>query len=443
MNKVYFKRLLIIAVPLMLSNVISQVQMLIDRIFLGQMNTYYMSALGNVTSPMWTTMSFCFSLVMGASILISQSVGADDTDHIEDYAASMVKWNNVVPFILFIFWLFFNGLVFKIMGVPDSVLPYCQGYVRFYAPCFLILGIESSFMVIMQTSNYTKPMIWYGIIRALVNVILDWILIFGKFGFPQLGIEGAAIATTIAEYAGCIFSIFIVWDNPKVVTKPSMKKIFKAPVNPFIKSAKLGINPALEDFAWNFGNLVLIAILNTISDLAAGIYSIVFGLEVLIVVIIAAIGNGTMTLCSEATGAKNVKQFKNVCKIAYAMCVIVALIVLVICMVIPDQILGLFTKDEAIIASSGIYLIMVCLNLYGKSGNIIIGNGIRGSGNTGWMFRTQILGTFLVIICACIFVFVFKMGIAGVILAVIVDEGTRALINLTKLISITKIFENT
>ena len=80
MNKIYLKRLMIIAVPLMLSNVISQVQMLIDRIFLGQMNTYYMSALGNVTAPMWTTMSFCFTLATGASIIISQNVGAGNRE---------------------------------------------------------------------------------------------------------------------------------------------------------------------------------------------------------------------------------------------------------------------------------------------------------------------------------------------------------------------------
>ena len=78
-NKKYLPGLLNIAVPIMLSNLISQLQMLIDRIFLGHVNSMYMSALGNVTSPMWTTMSFCFSIVTGASILISQSVGAGDT----------------------------------------------------------------------------------------------------------------------------------------------------------------------------------------------------------------------------------------------------------------------------------------------------------------------------------------------------------------------------
>lgn len=437
MNKKYLRKLLIIAIPLMLSNVISQIQMIIDRIFLGQLDTYYMSALGNVTTPMWTTMSFCFSLSMGASILISQSVGANEKDEIDTYSASLVKWNNLIPLALFVFWIFGGEFVFSMMGVSEKVMPYCLSYSKFFAPVFLVVGIESSFMVIMQTSNYTKPMVWYGVIRAGLNIVLDWVLIFGHFGLPAMGIKGAAIATTIAEYAGCIFSFAIVAKNPAVITRPKLSSVITAPVKPFFNSVKLGINAALEDFAWNFGNLMLIKILNSINDLAAGIYSIVFSVEVLIVVIIGAIGNGTMTVASEATGSRDIKMFKGVCKIAYALCAIVAVVSLIICGVIPGPILGMFTSDADIIATCGIYLILVCVNLFGKSANIIIGNGIRGSGNTIWMLGTQIFGTFFIIGMACLFVYVFNFGIAGVFMAVIADEIVRSVINFFKLKSIT------
>ena len=103
MTKKHLQKLMIIAVPIMLSNIISQLQMIIDRMFLGQMNTLYMSALGNVTAPMWTTMSFCFTIVIGASILISQNVGAGDHEKSESYAASLIKWNNILPILLFFF----------------------------------------------------------------------------------------------------------------------------------------------------------------------------------------------------------------------------------------------------------------------------------------------------------------------------------------------------
>ena len=206
-------------------------------------------------------------------------------------------------------------------------------------------------------------------------------------------------------------------------------------------AVKLGINTAFEDFAWNFGNLMLIRILNSINDLAAGIYSIVFSVEVLAVVVIASIGNGTMTIASEARGSKDLKMYKEICKISYALCVLVALIALGICIAFPDFILRMFTKDEGIIASCGFYLILVCINLFGKSANIIIGNGIRGSGNTVWMFATQLFGTVFIIGLASLFVYVFNMEIVGVFMAVIVDEIVRAFINYAKLHHIIKKWE--
>ena len=443
MNNNVLKKLLNIAVPIMFSNVISQVQMLIDRIFLGQMDTMYMSALGNVNSPLWTTMSFCFSLTIGASILISQNVGAKSTDKVESYAASLIKWNNVIPVLLFFFWTFCGKYVFTALGASEDLMPMCLEYTKYFAPIFLIIGLESSFSVIMQTSNHTQPMVWFGIIRAGLNIILDWIMIFGKFGCPQMGIKGAAIATTIAEYAGCLFTFFIVLKSSKLPTRPALKNTLSAPPKPFLSSIMLGINSALEDFGWNIGNLVLIRILNSIDKMAAGIYSIVFTVEVIAVVVIGAIGNGTLTISGEAKGKNDLKQFRGVCKCAYILSAAVALVMLIVCAAFPQNILALFTKDKSIITSCGIYLILVCLNLYGKSGNIIIGNGIRGSGNTLWMLITQIFGTFLVIGSAAFFVYVLKLGIIGVFFAVIVDEGTRALINLAKFRKITKNWEKT
>ena len=441
-NKKYLPGLLNIAVPIMLSNLISQLQMLIDRIFLGHVNSMYMSALGNVTSPMWTTMSFCFSIVTGASILISQSVGAGDNEHIEEYSGAMVKYNNIIPILLFFFWTFCAEFVFRLMGVSDGLMPMCLDYSRYYAPVFLITGLGGAFSVILQTSNYTKPLVVYGILRSGVNIFLDWVMIFGRFGLPAMGIKGAAIATTIAEYSGLIFAVIFVVSSKKLNTKPSMEWVVKAHIKPYLLSAKLGVNTALEDFAWNLGNLLLIRILNAINEMAAGIYSIIFSVEVLAVVIIGAIGNGTMTLTGEAKGNNDLSKYKGVCVCAYGLCIVVGIITLGVCLAFPQQIISLFTNDKSIIASCGIYLIFISINLFAKSANIVVGNAIRGSGNTIWMLITQLFGTVWVVSVALLFVFVLKLGIAGVFLAVIVDEIVRSFINLGKYLRIVKNWGN-
>ena len=98
---------------------------------------------------------------------------------------------------------------------------------------------------------------------------------------------------------------------------PWVAAIVSAKLKPFLQSVRLGINTALEDTAWNLGNLALIRILNSIDEMAAGIYSIVFSIEILVVVVIGAIGNGTLTLSGEAKGKGDIRQIKGVCLTAY------------------------------------------------------------------------------------------------------------------------------
>ena len=433
----YKNKLVKIFVPIMLSNLIAQIQMFIDRIFLGRMDILYMSAVGNATAPMWTTMSFVFSLSMGASILISQSVGEKDIEKAKDYAASMIKLHNFIPVLLFFFWTFGSPFVFRLMGVSENVMKPCVTYTRLYAPVYLIIGLWASYSVVFQTSNYTKPLVAYGIIRSVLNIILDYLLIFGKFGFPRMEIAGAALGTTIAEYVGAIYLFYVtISKKDKFFTSPGLKRILSAKVKPYLKSIKLGVPTACEDLLWNVGNLCIIRILNTIDERAAGIYSMVFTVEILFVVIIGAIGSGTLTLTGEATGAKDLKLYRSVVKTSVKWSFLVAAFALIFVSIFPRLTLSLFTTDKEVIEMSVIYIILVATNLFGKSGNIIIGNGIRGYGDTKWMFFTQVLGTAGVIGLACLCVFVFKLGMLGVFIAVLCDEAVRALVNFVRFMRI-------
>jgi len=425
----YRSRLLKLFVPIMISNLISQIQGLIDRIFLGRIDVIYMSAVSNALAPVWTTMSLVFSLSIGSSILISQSVGAGKIEKAREYAASLMVWHNILPVVLFIFWTFFSRPVYLMMGVSENVIGLCVTYTRYFAPIFILTGIEVTGVVILQTSNNTKPLVWYGIIRSGLNVLLDYLLIFGKWGFPKMGIAGAALATTLAEFLGLAYVLVMIIKDKNLLTMPGRKEILNADIKPYAKSLKLGVNSALEEFAWNFGNLMIIRILNTINENAAGIYTIAFAMEGIVFSIVGAIGNGTVTLTGEATGSKDLKTYKSITKTAMLWSVLASALSLALCVIFPEQILSMFTTDETIITTSSIYLVLVGINFFSKSGNVIWGNAIRGYGDTKWMFYTQICGTVIVIINAYLFVKVFKVGMIGVFFAVLLDEFLRAIVN--------------
>ena len=203
-----------------------------------------------------------------------------------------------------------------------------------------------------------------------------------------------------------------------------------------LRRGQLGVNTALEDLLWNVGNLCIIRILNTINETAAGIYSMVFTVEVIFVVIIGSIGSGTLTLTGEATGAKDHKLYRNVVKTAVRWSFLVSAFALIFVSIFPRFTLSLFTTDTEVIEVSVIYIILVAANLFGKSGNIIIGNGIRGYGDTKWMLFTQTMGTISVVGLSALCVFVFKLGMLGVFIAVLCDEAIRALINFVRFLRI-------
>lgn len=192
----YKRTLLSIAVPIMLNSLVSQMQTLIDRIFLGRLDIVYMSAVGNATAPLWTTMAVLFALTTGATILISQAMGAGNKEKAGQYTASMFKFNNIFAFILFLFWMIFPRAVYTVMGVSKTVIGPCITYTRYYAPVFIISGL------------------------------------------------GAALATTIAEFTGGIVLAVIIIRSRKLETKPSLFTLIKAPFVPYVAAMKMGLPAA-------------------------------------------------------------------------------------------------------------------------------------------------------------------------------------------------------
>ena len=434
----YIRRILMIAVPIVLSNLISQLQMLIDRVFIGRLSIASMSAVGNASTPMWTTMNILFSLTVGATILVSQAYGAGDNERARTLLASLFKYNNVVGLFMFAFWFFCPQAAFRPMGVDESIIGMSIDYARVCAPIFVLTGIGASVSCLLQVSQKTRIMVWYGISRSLANVVLDYIMIFGKFGFPAMGVKGAALATTLAELLGDVIVLVYVLRSKELVLKPAFREIVSSKFGPYLETVKLGTPAACEEFAWNMGNIYLLVMLNRISVEAAGIHSIVFGVELIAVVVVGSVGNATLTLSGYETGKKNPDGVWDVVMNSALLSWAVSLLNLIIFILFPTQILGLFTKDAAVINAAGMYLLIVGLDLFPKSGNIIFGSGIKGYGRPGWMLKTQLLGTAFVVTGSTLLVMVFHRGIIEIFCLVVADETLRFLLNNWKLRDIRK-----
>ncbi len=422
------KSLFRIGLPILAGMCVSQVQQITDQAFLGHASAEYLSAVGNAGFTIWTTISFLFALGTGTAILVSQKLGEGNRDKAEEILGSTFVFSSFFSVAVFLIWFFFNKQIFGLMGLKDPILGYAALYTRIYTFGVILSGISSAANAVYNGTGYTRPIMISSALRALINIVLDWLLIFGNLGFPKLGIAGAAIATLTADLIGSAYGISAAFSH-KLPIRLSLGAIRKANIRNYLTVIKIGIPAGLEEFAWNLGNILLIRFLNAVSPLAAGIYTIVASITLVPALFFMAMGNAAMTLSGRFTGGRQPAEIRRTVKNALALSWVGAALFFALFTAFPDFFAGLFTRDPEVLSQTPKMLLVCSFALFARAANLIYGGGIRGMGDTRWMLYTQIFGTVFVLTLARIFIFNLSLAILGLFVAVFFDELARCVLN--------------
>lgn len=426
------KRILSLAFPLILQQLCLQLQIWIDRAMLGHVNAEFFSAIGNTTIPYHMVTSVIIAICGGTAILVAQNYGAGKPAQIAQAAESSFPGNTLLSVLAFFFFLFFADELFRIMGVQDQILTYSLSYIRILSLSLLILGPSATATSILQGLGHTKIIMFSGILGNFINILLDWILIFGKLGFPALGIEGAAIATVVANFLSAPLAIVFVLRSRKMPVRIRLFRNLPQQLHNYGRVLALGIPSGLEYGLWNIGNLIMVSFLNRLDMLSAGIYTLVFSIETVPLMIYMGFANAGLTLVGQQTGANDPQKAKQAGFLCLAISLAICLVTGLVFRLFPRQILSLFTDDAFILDTSVPYLVFVVWILFPKAVNNVIGLCIRGLGDTRWMLYTQIFGTCFMICAGYILILHMRLGLSGIFITLLADETIRGTANLIR-----------
>lgn len=438
--KPFSRQMLHIAIPIAISGVITQVQSLIDTAFLARYTTTLpggsvltgteiLSAVGNVFFPYLVTISFIWSIGTGVVVLVSQRLGADDPENAKKYALSGLKYNTLLSWLVYFFWLIFGGKVLAALGVKEPILSVSLSYLKFMSLELFYIGMWTSVGAIFQGAGNTRPEMFTGIFRSILHILLDYAFIFGNFGFPEMGVSGAGIASSLSGFiaAGIMLTIFLTTkDFPFKVT---FKSLITSPLKPYLKVLKVGLPVGLEDMLWNLGNLVLAYFLNRISGEAVGIYRLVYQIECTPIYFYNGLARAVTTLVGQRTGERDLPAAKESGLIGTFYTISFCLLFSVAFLILPRQIISIFTPDMALIQKSAPFLMITAFTMIPRALNIISGNGIRGYGDTLWMLATQVFGVVFIISLSYTLMFPLGLGMYGLFIGMFSDETVRCIIN--------------
>ena len=260
-TKSFYKMTLSIAVPMMVQNLISNFVNLLDNVMVGSLGTEEMSGVSIVNQLFFVFTLALFGAVSGAGIFTSQFHGKKDNDGIRytiRFKAITVILLTIIALLIFIFaGDFLIGLYLHDSDSTENLELTAQ-IARKYLDIIIIgllpFAISNIFSSTLRETGQTVIPMVTGFIAVFTNCALNYVLIFGKFGAPALGAEGAAIATVISRYVEC--AVFITYIFIKRKSYPFFKGAFKSlyiPKSLFKSITARGLPLLFNEFLWAAG----------------------------------------------------------------------------------------------------------------------------------------------------------------------------------------------
>ena len=207
-DKAFYKRVITIVIPIIVQNGITNFVSLLDNIMVGQVGTLPMSGVSIVNQLLFVFNLCIFGATAGAGIFTAQFQGSGDTQGIR----STFRFKILICLGIALV----GGVLFAVADMPlislflkgegdpadaAAILDYGRAYLRMMLPGLLPFAITNAYAgTLKETGETVVPMLG-GVAATLVNLVLNYILIFGHFGAPEMGVEGAALATVISRFA--------------------------------------------------------------------------------------------------------------------------------------------------------------------------------------------------------------------------------------------------
>lgn len=422
----FMKSLCKIAVPVTLQSMLQASFSIVDQIMIGQLGETNISAVG-----LGSNFSLIFSVVIGAvgavaGILIAQFMGAEDKK--EAWCSFDVSLICGIM-ISALFLLAAGAFPLQILGLYTedmSIINTGAVYFRIVAFSYIPMAVSNILSAWLRCREHATIPFLASFGAVAVNTGLNYLLIFGKFGFPRMEIKGAAIATLISQLFNLVFIVigFVVCnrrDGDKPVLSLRFKKIT-------IRDYLVMIMPILvSEFLWSLGQNVESAVYGHLGTSNLAAYTLTGPIQGLIVGALSGLSAAAGVMIGKRLGRKEYDEaYAESKKIMYAglagSVVVASLLIL-----LAGVYTGLYRVDNSVKELGKILLIVFALYAPVKVENMILSGGIiRSGGNTKIIMVIDIVGTWCIGIPLCLLAaYVFRWGIVGVYALLTTEEIFR------------------
>lgn len=378
-KKHFYLKLFSIALPLALQNLVTSSLNLIDVFMISSLSTASIAGVSLANKVFFLLFLLLFGISSGSSILTAQYWGVKDVKNIRRVLGVCLVLGVGGALLFTIAAVGFPQLVMRVFtNQPDTIVEGAR-YLRIVGLCYIPTSLTFAYVFILRSTGKTQLPMVVSIMALGFNTILNYTLIFGNFGFPEMGVEGAATATVISRTLECVILLTVIYVK-KEVPAGRLYELFDLS-KVFIKKYFTTVYPVIvNELIWAYGVTMYDLVYGRMGEAVTASMGITKTVEQVGFFLIFSLGNAAGVILGNQMGTGDFTQVFNYAKKLIKLMLGVGLIMGAILFLTSDLVSSLFNVESAVSNMISLTLKVMSFAIIVKGMNMLIIVGILRSG---------------------------------------------------------------
>ncbi len=359
----FWKATLRLALPIAIQNMLTSSYVLVDTLMVGQLGDVALSSVGMAGQLNWLMNMIVFGVCSGASVFFAQYWGVDDNKEIRKIYGISLSTTVLISLLFLLIGFLGTEQVIWIFNQDASVITTGSVYLKIACFSYPAAAVNMLFCTLLRSTEEVKLPMYVSVFTTLMNAVLDYALIFGAFGLPEMGIEGAALATVISAWSGPILLFLVSFIRKNMLIAP-LKELLCFSLSD-IKEFFLRATPVMfNEGMWGMGTLLYNIIFSNMGYEYYAAVTILRTFENIAFVFFVGLCNACSVMVGKSVGAGKIRRGVSDAKRFSLIIPIVSVILGMLIVVFRSQLVGIFNLNDNITQKT-VDAAMMILMIYG------------------------------------------------------------------------------
>ncbi len=435
-DKAFFRAMLALAVPVAFQQLISAGLNMIDVLMVGQLGESSVAALGLANQIFFLLILFLFGVTSGMSIFTAQYWGKGDTENIRKVLGLCLTISVSVAALFSLAATLIPEKLMSFYTEDPEVIELGSSYLRIVGLSYIPMAISVSYISILRSITQVKMTVIVAVVALALKTSLAYVLIFGHFGFPALGVRGAAIGTCVGWILECVLLIILAYIlKTPLAGNPLTFFHFNRPF--VLNILRTSMPAAINEVIWSFGITTYNAVYARIGTDAIAAIQINATIEELMFVVFIGLGNACSVMVGNKIGEKDRELAFEYSRRFTILAVLFSILAGVAVLFIRDDVTRWYQLSPSATNNlMNIMLVYACSAWLRVFNFMLFIGALRAGGDTRYAMFTELFSIWVIgVPAALIGGFVLHLPVYIVYAMVLLEEAAKALIILRRYLS--------